>query len=41
MTASVGVLQHADANYRVIAILDDGVMLILLVGVGHRREAYR
>lgn len=28
-------------NYRVIARIEDGLMVILVIAVGHRREVYR
>jgi mRNA interferase RelE/StbE len=36
-----GLWKYRVGDYRVIASLDDGVMLILVVSVGHRREVYR
>jgi mRNA interferase RelE/StbE len=36
-----GLWKYRIGDYRVIASLDDGVMLILVVSIGHRREVYR
>ena len=36
-----GLWKYRIGDYRVIASLDDGVMLILVLSVGHRFEAYR
>jgi mRNA interferase RelE/StbE len=36
-----GPWKYRIGDYRVIASLDDGVMLVLVVSVGHRREMYR
>ena len=36
-----GLWKYRVGDYRIIANLDDGVMLILVLSVGHRREVYR
>lgn len=36
-----GFWKYRVGDYRIIASLDDGVMLILVLSVGHRREVYR
>jgi mRNA interferase RelE/StbE len=36
-----GLWKYRVGDYRIIASLDDGVLLILVVSVGHRREVCR